>query len=133
MRLQPTRNKRTEASVAIFNDSPAIFKDVFIGPYLESIPDMQNLADIPADNRGSTRIGIDVDPHYGLTGSSFCTHGEWESLHRSTRYRRVNEGRFWQEHVEPRTLVLMKGKLGGEIGSGLSANCLGQEDESVRE
>ncbi len=32
---------------------------------------MQNLADIPADNRGSTRIGMDVDPHYGLIGPSF--------------------------------------------------------------
>jgi hypothetical protein len=59
------RNRRTEAH----KDSPAIFKDVFIGPYL----DMQNLADTPADNRGSTRIGIDVDLHCGLTGSSFCT------------------------------------------------------------
>jgi hypothetical protein len=53
MRLQPASNKRTEASVAIFNDSPAIFKDVFTGPYL----DMRNLADLPADNRGGTKIG----------------------------------------------------------------------------
>src|ERR1700745_750941 len=39
------------------------------GPYL----DTQNLADIPADNRGSTRIGVDVDLHQGWTGPSSCT------------------------------------------------------------
>src|SRR5271166_5947050 len=69
MRLQPARNRRTEASAAILNNNPAIFEDVFIGPYL----DMQNLADIPADNLGGTRIGMDVDLHYGLTRPSSCT------------------------------------------------------------
>jgi hypothetical protein len=34
---------------------------------------MHNLAYIPADNHGSTRIGMDVDLHHGLTGPSFCT------------------------------------------------------------
>src|ERR1035438_6572730 len=62
MRWQPARKRRTEASVAIF-------KDVFIGPYL----DVRNLAEVPADKRGSTRIGMDVHLHYGLTGPGFCT------------------------------------------------------------
>jgi hypothetical protein len=58
MRLQPARNRRTEThnTPAIF--SAVIFKGVFIGPYLDM---QQILADIPADNRGSTRIGMDVD------------------------------------------------------------------------
>ncbi len=73
---------------------------------------MQNLGDIPADNRTSTRIGMDVDLHYGLTGLSFCTTAN-EKVYIAARAagESANDG-FWQEHVEARTLVLMKGKLG---------------------
>jgi len=52
MRSQPVRNRRTEA-----HNRPAILKDAFIGPQL----DMQKLTDIPADDRGSKTIGMDVD------------------------------------------------------------------------
>jgi hypothetical protein len=63
--------------VAIFNGRSTICEDVFIASYLGirlgmRNVDMDNLADIPADDRTGPRIGMDVDLHYGLSGPSFC-------------------------------------------------------------
>jgi hypothetical protein len=58
--------------------------------------DMGNLAGIPAGNPVVRESPWMLTFNYGLTGSSFCTT------------------------VDERVSITMKGKVGGEIGSGLS-------------